>query len=74
MELTVTVHRERDGFWSEVAELPGCFASGATLDELREALAEAVGLYVADAPAAHVDQPLGVGERRVTVAMPSQDR
>ncbi len=26
MEVTVTVHQEQGSFWSEVAELPGCFA------------------------------------------------
>ena len=50
MELTVVVHQEPDGFWSEVAELPGCFASGRTLSELAEALGEAVGLYLGDEP------------------------
>ena len=42
MDLTVTVHAERGSLWSEVSELPGCFASGRTVDELRDALAEAV--------------------------------
>ena len=41
MELTVVVHHERESFWSEISELPGCFASGGTLEELREALGEA---------------------------------
>lgn len=70
MELTVTVHHERDGVWSEVAELPGCFASGRTLEELHEALGEAVGLYVADRPGRLVDGALTVGEVRVRVTVP----
>jgi predicted RNase H-like HicB family nuclease len=44
MELTVAVHDEGGSFWSEVRELPGCFASGRTLEELAEALEEAVGM------------------------------
>jgi predicted RNase H-like HicB family nuclease len=51
VELTVRVHQEDETYWAEVLELPGCFASGETLDELREALDEAVRL--------HRDQPLG---------------
>ena len=42
---TARVHSEEDGsLWAEVVELPGCFASGDTLDELWEALQEAVAL------------------------------
>jgi predicted RNase H-like HicB family nuclease len=44
-KLTVRVHREGDGYWGEVVELPGCFASGESLDELREAMTEAIRLY-----------------------------
>jgi predicted RNase H-like HicB family nuclease len=37
------VHDEDDGtFWAEVTELPGCFASGFSIEELREALLEAI--------------------------------
>jgi predicted RNase H-like HicB family nuclease len=50
MELTVRVHQEDGSYWAEVVELPGCFASGETLDELRTALDEAVRL--------HRDRPL----------------
>ena len=48
MELTAALRYEDGSYWAEVKELPGCFASGATLDELREALTEAVAVYVAD--------------------------
>ncbi len=51
--LTVTVHLEDDGsFWAEVEELPGCFASGDSLAELTEALAESISLYL--------DQPVHI--------------
>jgi hypothetical protein len=41
---TVRVHQEPGhDLWAEVLELPGCFASGAGMDELRQALTEAIG-------------------------------
>ena len=46
MELTVRVHFEDDAYWAEVVELPGCFASGETLDELKDALDEAIAMYL----------------------------
>jgi predicted RNase H-like HicB family nuclease len=46
---TVRVHHEPGHeLWAEVEELPGCFASGADMDELREALSEAVSLYLSE--------------------------
>jgi predicted RNase H-like HicB family nuclease len=48
VELTIRVHREDDAYWAEVTELPGCFASGESLDGLLEALEEAVTLYLED--------------------------
>jgi predicted RNase H-like HicB family nuclease len=50
VELTVRVHEEDGAYWAEVVELPGCFASGETLDGLRVALDEAIRL--------HRDEPL----------------
>jgi predicted RNase H-like HicB family nuclease len=47
LDLTIKVHEDEQGaFWSEVPDLPGCFASGENLDELREALREAIWLYL----------------------------
>jgi predicted RNase H-like HicB family nuclease len=65
MEITVVVHEEGGGFWSEVDELPGCFASGRTLSELSDALSEAIGLYLDAQPAPLGDQVLRPG--RVTI-------
>jgi len=43
----VRIHDEGpEGLWADVAEMPGCFASGQTHEELREALAEAIGQYL----------------------------
>ena len=71
MELTVVVHQERQGFWSEIEELPGCFASGRTLAELREALAEAVGLYLSGPPVDLDRQPIQQGRLTLRVSDPS---
>ena len=70
MELTVpvTVHHEQGSFWSEVDRLPGCFASGATLSELHEALGEAIGVYLWDQPATIASGELAVGVNTVCVA------
>lgn len=49
IRLTLNVREEADGsLWAEVEELPGCFASGRDLDELMEAMDEAVTLYLQD--------------------------
>ena len=45
----VEIHEEDDGsYWAKVKELPGCYASGFSLDELKEALAEAIQLWLPD--------------------------
>ena len=49
MTLTVEVHDEDGVLWGRVVELPGCFATGENLDELAEALGEAIALYQAEA-------------------------
>ena len=47
MTLTVEVHNEDGVLWGQVVELPGVFATGDDLDELAEALGEAIALYQA---------------------------
>jgi hypothetical protein len=47
MTLTVEIHQEDGILWGQVVELPGCFATGEDLDELAEALGEAISLYQA---------------------------
>jgi predicted RNase H-like HicB family nuclease len=71
MELTVVVTRESGAFWSEVDELPGCFASGRTLSELRDALAEAIGMYLWDLPGVAVESELAMGEGTIVVVPPT---
>jgi predicted RNase H-like HicB family nuclease len=45
-EFRALVHEEDGAYWAEVANLPGCFASGRDLEELREAVVEAITLYL----------------------------
>jgi predicted RNase H-like HicB family nuclease len=47
---TVLVHEaepDEGGYWAEVEELPGCFASGDTLDELEDDVRDAIEAYLA---------------------------
>lgn len=46
MELTANIHLEDGSYWADVPKLPGCFASGETLDELFDSLREGVQLYM----------------------------
>ena len=48
IELDVVVHREDGMYWAEVPSHPGLFASGASIDELVEAIGEAWVLYSHD--------------------------
>ncbi|HEX3733969.1 MAG TPA: type II toxin-antitoxin system HicB family antitoxin [Solirubrobacterales bacterium] len=50
MELTANIHLEDGSYWADVPELPGCFASGDTLDELFDSLRDGVQLYLEDEP------------------------
>jgi predicted RNase H-like HicB family nuclease len=50
--LQIDIHRDVDreppGYWAQVPELEGCFATGQTLDELLQALHEAITMCLAD--------------------------
>jgi len=59
VELTVNVHFEDGSYWAEVPELPGCFASGDTLDELFSSAREGIRLYLSE-ERGHEAQPLHV--------------
>lgn len=45
--LDVTVHFEDGALWATVDRFPGVFATGRTLDELRESLCEGIALVLA---------------------------
>lgn len=55
-EYRVFVHEEDGSYWAEVEALPGCIASGRDLDELREAVVEAITLYLLAGDAATIEQ------------------
>lgn len=58
VELTADIRLEEGSYWADVRELPGCFASGDTLDELFDSLLEGVRLYLDDGDGAtHGDLP-----------------
>jgi predicted RNase H-like HicB family nuclease len=63
MELHAPLHEEDGSYWAEVRELPGCFASGHTLDEVFEGLREAIALCVPGEPTS-----LRVDELRLVTA------
>jgi predicted RNase H-like HicB family nuclease len=67
MRYQILIHHEGAEYWSEIAALPGCFASGRTLSELHEVLSEAVGLYLWDEPAAVTPAELQVGASTIEV-------
>ena len=47
--LNVAIHEEDDGsYWAEVEELAGCFASGFSMEELKDATIEAIQLWLPD--------------------------
>jgi predicted RNase H-like HicB family nuclease len=49
MEFHAIVHQEEGSYWAQVKELPGCFASGKDLNELQEALIEAIEMCLTPA-------------------------
>jgi predicted RNase H-like HicB family nuclease len=48
MEFQAIIHEEDGSYWAEVPDLPGCFASGQDLEELKDALIEAIGMCVTE--------------------------
>lgn len=65
--LEIDVHHEDGGFWAEVREWPGCLATGRSLDELAEALLEAIALYVAPEQASPPTVRVQVTELRLSI-------
>jgi len=44
------VHREDGAYWAEVPALPGCYADGATLEELEANALEAIRFHLGSSP------------------------
>jgi predicted RNase H-like HicB family nuclease len=69
MELRVAIHEEEGRCWAEVR---GCFASGADLDELKEALVEAIEIHRTDCGDDRRHARDTVDEDRATLRSPSR--
>lgn len=50
MKYHFKVHKERDGFWAQCIELPGCITQGDTMKELQTNMQEALNLYIEEKP------------------------
>jgi predicted RNase H-like HicB family nuclease len=73
LEFNANVREEDDGtYWAEVAELPGCFASGHDLDELKDALAEAIQMCLPDGPNGSAAPAVNLTALRMLVAPASE--
>jgi predicted RNase H-like HicB family nuclease len=48
MTYTVLVFEDKDdgGFWAKVAELPGCYTSGESLEEIEVNVKDAISTYL----------------------------
>ena len=75
LNYTIIVHEE-GGFWAEVEELPGCFASGETLDELEHDVKGAIEQHISALRELGQPVPVGTGAaarhgiRRWEIAVP----
>lgn len=45
MLIKIIVRPNKDGWWAEVLDLPGCYSHGSTLEELKSNLDEAITLH-----------------------------
>jgi predicted RNase H-like HicB family nuclease len=62
---TVRVHHEPgEALWAEVLELPGVFATGTDMEDLRQALTEAISMYLSE-PVELEDEPGSITEHRM---------
>jgi predicted RNase H-like HicB family nuclease len=59
VEIQAQIHCEDGMYWAEVPSHPGLFASGETLDELKEALVEAWFLYTQEVSSTHIEEAPG---------------
>ena len=67
MELHAVIHEEDDGsYWAEVKELPGCFASGHDLEEVKQGLVEAIDLVLKDDRRCGATPSIRVDELKLT--------
>ncbi len=68
MELHAIIHEEGGSYWAEVKELPGCFASGHDLEEVREGLVEAITLVLGEERSSGAPISVRVDELKLSAA------
>jgi predicted RNase H-like HicB family nuclease len=66
--LNIVVHDEDGSLWATVQEMPGVFATGDTMDELRESLQEGICLWLAKPGEAASPIALGELQKKSTLA------
>jgi predicted RNase H-like HicB family nuclease len=54
---------EESGFWAAVPELPGCFTHGATIDEIRENVKDAIDAWFEGLAATGGEKPQQVARK-----------
>ena len=57
MNIDIIVHKEDNGYWTEVPALKGCYSQGDTIEELKENIKEAIYGWFS------IDEDLTDGER-----------
>jgi predicted RNase H-like HicB family nuclease len=68
MELHAVIHEEGGSYWAEVKELPGCFASGHDLEEVKEGLIEAISLVLGEKRESGTPLSIRVDELKIVAA------
>jgi predicted RNase H-like HicB family nuclease len=54
---------EQPGFWATVAELPGCFTHGSSIEEIRENVKDAIDAWFEGLDATGGDRPQPVAQK-----------
>lgn len=61
----VVEYAPESGYWASVRELPGCFSTGETIEELQANIREAIALHLEDLE----DEPIPEGATVMKVAI-----
>ena len=61
----VVEYTPESGYWASVRELPGCFSTGETIEELQSNIREAIALHLEDLE----DEPIPEGATVMKVAI-----
>lgn len=69
--LNIVIHDEDGALWATVQEMPGVFATGDTMEELRESLREGISLWLAEPGQIAPSVALGELEKKQMLASAS---